>query len=124
MRKFFSVKLSSSPHLAELRLRVHLQPVRDPHRRRNLFPLGIQAPALDGICGHGTQFGLGRGLVADAEGLQEADARQVGDGRVPEGHGGAERGLGPRRHLRPSRNRHRRIHESDKPKFNVKVSRN
>ena len=83
--------------------------------------MGIQAPTVDGIGGNGPQLGLGRRLVADAEGLQEADAREVGDGRVLEGDGGSKRGLGPRRHFHSPRNRHRRISGCNEQKFDVKV---
>ena len=81
--------------LAQLCVRLHLQPHRDPPGCRALFPLGFQAPAVDGLGRHGLELGLCRGLVAAAEALQEADPSEAGDRGVPEGHGGQVRSLRP-----------------------------
>ncbi len=86
------------PHLAQLRLRLRLQPGRDPGCRRGLLPSRPQAAALDGLGRHGLELRLRRGLLAPTQALPEAGPGQAGDGRVPEvrprGEQGRRRGGG------------------------------
>ena len=89
-RVFGPLPANCPTDLAQLRVRLHLQPDRHPAGRRALLPLGLQAPALDGLSRDGPELGLRRRLVAAAQALQEADASEAGDRRVTEGHGGQD----------------------------------
>jgi len=69
------VKEDGSPDLAELRLRLHLQLGRHPHRSWMLLTLGIQASTLDGVGRDGHELRLCRRLLSHAQVLQGLEAQ-------------------------------------------------
>ncbi len=64
------VTTNRSPDLVELRLCLHLQLGRHPHRSRMLLTLGIQASTLDGVGRNGHELRLRSCLLSHAQVLQ------------------------------------------------------